>query len=288
MLLPVDQQSSILGLLCSFRVDLAYAPYGHAPFTREARSLLGFNGQSRNTLTGLYLLGNGYRAYSPTLNRFYSSDSWSPFGDGGLNAYAYCGGNPLGRHDPSGHMWRSSRRVTSGAGRTTRTQSQRLNSTDSSRSSSLESLVSSAPSRSRSTSPVASNRHQSVSNHNNWTTEDPPIQRRDSNSSVGSVGSVGSTVSNASTPPNTARDISRSSAPLNFSYADTDSDGQAILRELAKNTNLSIDEEIYFRFNNPTTTLGFAIGLRSLARLHQRFTPEYVNMARINQLKRQS
>ncbi len=38
------------------------------------------------------MLGNGYRAYSPVLMRFNSPDSWSPFGEGGVNAYAYIEG----------------------------------------------------------------------------------------------------------------------------------------------------------------------------------------------------
>jgi RHS repeat-associated protein len=53
---------------------------------------------------GWYLLGYGYRAYNPSVCRFHSPDSLSPFGDGGLNAYAYCGDDPVNRHDPSGHM----------------------------------------------------------------------------------------------------------------------------------------------------------------------------------------
>ncbi|WP_310886420.1 RHS repeat-associated core domain-containing protein, partial [Pseudomonas syringae] len=38
------------------------------------------------------------------LMRFNSPDSWSPFGEGGVNAYAYIEGNPVGRRDPSGHV----------------------------------------------------------------------------------------------------------------------------------------------------------------------------------------
>ncbi|MEE1921314.1 RHS repeat-associated core domain-containing protein [Pseudomonas sp. 148P] len=56
--------------------------------------------------TGYYLLGQGYRAYNPVLMRFTSADSWSPFGRGGLNAYAYCAGDPVNASDPSGHfLW---------------------------------------------------------------------------------------------------------------------------------------------------------------------------------------
>ncbi|MFO3797936.1 MAG: hypothetical protein ACK8QZ_11770, partial [Anaerolineales bacterium] len=32
-----------------------------------------------------------------------SPDSWSPFGEGGLNAYGYCGGDPRNRVDKNGH-----------------------------------------------------------------------------------------------------------------------------------------------------------------------------------------
>jgi hypothetical protein len=35
--------------------------------------------------------------------RFNSPDSLSPFGEGGLNAYAYCIGDPINRRDPTGH-----------------------------------------------------------------------------------------------------------------------------------------------------------------------------------------
>jgi len=48
-------------------------------------------------------LGNGYRAFNPVLMRFNSPDSLSPFGRGGLNAYAYCVGDPVNRSDPNGH-----------------------------------------------------------------------------------------------------------------------------------------------------------------------------------------
>jgi RHS repeat-associated protein len=66
-------------------------------------SLLGFNGERPDPVTGCYLLGNGYRAFNPVLMRFNSPDSWSPFGRGGLNAYAYCVGDPVNRHDRNGH-----------------------------------------------------------------------------------------------------------------------------------------------------------------------------------------
>jgi hypothetical protein len=37
--------------------------------------------------------------------RFNSPDSLSPFGEGGMNAYAYCSGDPVNREDRTGHVW---------------------------------------------------------------------------------------------------------------------------------------------------------------------------------------
>ena len=68
---------------------------------------LAYNGVLRETQNGVYLLGNGYRAYSPSLMRFHCPDSWSPFGAGGLNAYVFCGGDPMGNVDLDGHKWYS-------------------------------------------------------------------------------------------------------------------------------------------------------------------------------------
>ncbi|POA78067.1 RHS repeat-associated core domain-containing protein [Pseudomonas sp. DP16D-R1] len=101
-LLATDQQRSVLNLLdASVRHPLAYTPYGHRQ--NGLLSLLGFNGERRDPVTGSYLLGNGYRAFNPVLMRFNSPDSWSPFGEGGLNAYGYCVGDPVNRLDPMGH-----------------------------------------------------------------------------------------------------------------------------------------------------------------------------------------
>lgn len=44
-----------------------------------------------------------YQAYSPVLMRFHSPDNMSPFDKGGLNAYAYCAGDPVNFNDPAGH-----------------------------------------------------------------------------------------------------------------------------------------------------------------------------------------
>uniref|UniRef100_UPI0035CD242A RHS repeat-associated core domain-containing protein n=1 Tax=Pseudomonas ulcerans TaxID=3115852 RepID=UPI0035CD242A len=68
------------------------------------RALSGYNGELLESVTGHYLLGMGYRAYSPVLRIFTQPDSWSPFGAGGLNAYAYCEGDPVNAADPTGHL----------------------------------------------------------------------------------------------------------------------------------------------------------------------------------------
>ncbi|MDH1103688.1 RHS repeat-associated core domain-containing protein [Pseudomonas mosselii] len=79
----------------------AYTPFGHHQGPGGAS--LGFTGTLTEASTGHYLLGNGYRAFNPLLMRFNAPDSWSPFGAGGLNAYAYCKGDPINLYDPSGH-----------------------------------------------------------------------------------------------------------------------------------------------------------------------------------------
>lgn len=67
---------------------------------------LGFNGELHEPGTGWQILGNGYRVYNPALMRFHSPDSLSPFGQGGMNAYAYCNGDPVNAMDPTGHAVR--------------------------------------------------------------------------------------------------------------------------------------------------------------------------------------
>lgn len=78
-----------------------FTPYGYTP---RQTGLIGFNGEYAEPAIGIYLLGLGYRGYQPRLMRLISPDSWSPFGDGGINAYSYCRGNPIERIDPSGHF----------------------------------------------------------------------------------------------------------------------------------------------------------------------------------------
>jgi RHS repeat-associated protein len=104
-LLATDQQRSVLHLVDTNDAhSLAYNPYGHHPAQSGLTSLLGFNGEHRDPVTGHYLLGNGYRAFNPVVMRFNSPDSLSPFVEGGINAYAYCAGDPVNLVDPSGHI----------------------------------------------------------------------------------------------------------------------------------------------------------------------------------------
>jgi RHS repeat-associated protein len=105
-LLATDQQRSVLQTLKANRPHppIAYSAYGHRSIENGLLSLLGFNGERPDPLTGHYLLGNGYRAFNPVLMRFNSPDSFSPFGKGGLNAYAYCLGDPVNGSDRSGRV----------------------------------------------------------------------------------------------------------------------------------------------------------------------------------------
>ncbi|WP_236442006.1 RHS repeat-associated core domain-containing protein [Pseudomonas syringae] len=98
-LLATDQQGSTLATPQS---GFSYTPYGSRHPQTNAMNLPAFTGQQADEMTGHYPLGNGYRAFNPILMRFNSPDSFSPFGEGGLNAYAYCAGDPVNRVDPSG------------------------------------------------------------------------------------------------------------------------------------------------------------------------------------------
>lgn len=64
----------------------------------------GFNGLFNEARTQWQFLGNGHRAYDPALMRFHAPDRLSPFDEGGLNAYAYCCGEPINNADPNGKL----------------------------------------------------------------------------------------------------------------------------------------------------------------------------------------
>ncbi|MBI6899964.1 RHS repeat-associated core domain-containing protein [Pseudomonas putida] len=105
-LLGSDMQGSVLfHRQLSDGLRLSYAPYGDLPTGVATPHNLGFNAQLREHI-GYYLLGNGYRAFSPRLMRFLSADHLSPFGAGGFNSYMYCSGDPINNIDPSGHIKR--------------------------------------------------------------------------------------------------------------------------------------------------------------------------------------
>lgn len=82
----------------------AYSAYGYAPSTSLSDTHSGFNGEFYLAFLGSYLLGNGYRNYSPHLLRFLSPDSRAPFAEGGINWYVYCSGDPINHVDPSGQV----------------------------------------------------------------------------------------------------------------------------------------------------------------------------------------
>ncbi|WP_166367090.1 RHS repeat domain-containing protein [Pseudomonas akapageensis] len=108
LLLGSDDKSSVLHETGPDQANaIAYSPHGHRSGEQPIGTALGFNGELSEVQTGVYLLGKGYRAYSPALMYFHSPDSWSPFGRGGINAYCYCGGDPVNFVDPTGHMLKS-------------------------------------------------------------------------------------------------------------------------------------------------------------------------------------
>lgn len=79
----------------------AFTPFG---YRRSGKVSAAWNGQVAESLSKHYLLGNGHRAYHPVLGRFSRPDALSPFGQGGLNTYAYCKGDPINATDPSGRI----------------------------------------------------------------------------------------------------------------------------------------------------------------------------------------
>ncbi|WP_150802472.1 RHS repeat-associated core domain-containing protein, partial [Pseudomonas fluorescens] len=112
VLLAIDNKNSVLAEVVAGQTNhIAYSAYGYQSARQEVMTRLGFNGELREMHTSWYLLGNGYRAYNPRLMRFHSPDKLSPFGAGGLNAYMYCGGEPVMNSDPTGHTFFSWKNV---------------------------------------------------------------------------------------------------------------------------------------------------------------------------------
>ena len=70
--------------------------------TLGAQNPLRYRGYVYDTETGLYYLQSRY--YNPTWGRFINADGYASTGQGiiGNNMFAYCGNNPVIRHDPTG------------------------------------------------------------------------------------------------------------------------------------------------------------------------------------------
>lgn len=103
-LLETDKSGTVMGALSlSDQSVYAYMSYGHCLKIPSDHSMVGFDGQLIDPVLRAYLLGNGYRAFSPIFMRFSSPDSHSPFGTGGINSYCYCLDDPINRTDTSGH-----------------------------------------------------------------------------------------------------------------------------------------------------------------------------------------
>ncbi|MGE8060081.1 RHS repeat-associated core domain-containing protein [Pseudomonas sp. NPDC089547] len=79
---------------------LSHSAFGY--YHSTSKLLIAFNGERRDTVTGMYGLGAGYRWYSTEMMRFLSPDSSSPFGEGGISAYAYVRNDPVNLIDPLG------------------------------------------------------------------------------------------------------------------------------------------------------------------------------------------
>lgn len=105
-LVGADRPGSVLVEADTEVRNQRYTPYGYLP-PGSAEPRIAYNGELLDNPSGCYLLGAGHhRPYSPALHCFLASDAFSPFEEGGLNAYAYCVGDPINRTDPSGHFWR--------------------------------------------------------------------------------------------------------------------------------------------------------------------------------------
>ncbi|WP_258378798.1 RHS repeat-associated core domain-containing protein [Pseudomonas mosselii] len=103
VLLGLDNQRSVITRQVAGNRDVfIYSPFGFSSSTLDKYPLPGFTAQILEA-AGLYLLGNGKRAYNPVLMRFHSPDAWSPFGTGGINTYVYCGQDPVNWQDLSGN-----------------------------------------------------------------------------------------------------------------------------------------------------------------------------------------
>ncbi|MCW8275483.1 RHS repeat-associated core domain-containing protein [Pseudomonas sp. PCH199] len=105
LLLASDSKNTVLAEMAGSIHRIAYSPYGQQSSRQEVMTRLGFNGELREARLDWYFLGKGYRVYNPRVMRFHSPDGMSPFGEGGLNGYAYCGCEPVMNVDPTGRSF---------------------------------------------------------------------------------------------------------------------------------------------------------------------------------------
>ena len=89
----------------------SYDAWGNCTVTNAAGYAVGdknpfrYRGYYYDTETGLYYLNSRY--YNPEFGRFIGVDGFVSTGQGitGSNMFAYCGNNPINRHDSNGMIW---------------------------------------------------------------------------------------------------------------------------------------------------------------------------------------
>ncbi|SEM23875.1 RHS repeat-associated core domain-containing protein [Luteibacter sp. UNCMF331Sha3.1] len=102
VLVGADRQGSVIIDGSDAGTSRLYGAYGLGD-GGSGHIATAFAGEVPASRAGWYLLDS--RLYIPALRRFMNPDPFSPFDKGGLNRYAYCGGDPVGRVDPTGNAW---------------------------------------------------------------------------------------------------------------------------------------------------------------------------------------
>jgi RHS repeat-associated protein len=98
----IDQLGSVRRSFASTGGAPAYAfdPYGRALQGTAPLTEFGYAGMLYNVESGLYL--TNFRAYDPFAGRWLSRDPIGEESDPAANLYAYVGGDPIGKSDPTG------------------------------------------------------------------------------------------------------------------------------------------------------------------------------------------
>lgn len=104
MLPGTDRKGSVLISNHAAELGRNYTAFGFYPAVARQSATTAYAGQVLEPDIAGYALGRGTRIYDPRLMRLQSYDLLSPFGEGGLNGYAYCLGDPVNRSDPSGRL----------------------------------------------------------------------------------------------------------------------------------------------------------------------------------------